>query len=146
MRPGYALAQQIKSLDFPASHAREMRAVFLAQTLAYYVPLDPKLSYSEHLEEHEDTFVSILNAVNETIAVDTRLARSFFNRMIQGRLEVLMGIGDTTLAQHILTSDSQMANLPPDVAQTTRSYAGQPGFKTAHAAVHGILSDVFADD
>jgi hypothetical protein len=104
MKTGYQLAQLLKGIKTPNNNDRLARAMFLANAVAYSVPLNPALTWQDAHAEVEKDFIKVLNSVNENVTVDTKLAQGAFRQAIRARYELMMGVTDPALIQMALDS------------------------------------------
>lgn len=145
MKTGIALARQMREMNFPDQNTRELRAMFMAQAIAYAVPLCPESTFEDLHAKHEKAFLDILNDVNETVMVDTRLARQLFRRLLQVRMELLMGVGDVRILEAALASSEQSAQFGPDDRTVLRAMMSRRDFIAEQHTVRGILEGYFTD-
>lgn len=141
MKPSALIVKQLRTLEFPEAFVREMRALFVAQAVAYQVPLDATKSAEELVVQHEPVLLTILNEVNEFLPVDIKLARSQFRRLIAGRLALINGVSDTTLLVAALNSASQAGEFSTDAQQLVRALTSQPSFGGAQIGLSAALAD-----
>lgn len=146
MKAGYQIAQKLKTLDFEPEHQRTQRAMFVAQSVGYHVPLAHDHTAEETVSHFMATFKRVLNDVNEIVPVDTRLAVFLFERIIHGRVELLQGLGDPTLIANALTSQTQESRFSPELAQVAKALVSNGEFSRAQYAVSGALTELFAED
>lgn len=132
MKPGIVLAKQLKQFSFPDSHVREMRALFVAQSLAYQCPLSLQKTAEDILSECREHCLDVINDTNEVLALDTKLTQSLLEKMIRSRLEILQSVSDTTLLTAALASPSLTSRLSEDDKVALTSLVSQPDF-AAHA-------------
>jgi hypothetical protein len=144
MKAAAALVKQLRQMSVPEAHTRRFRALFVAQALAYHVPVQAGKSLDEVHQQHEKPFLALLNDVNEYLPVDTRLARELFRRLLKGRLELLNGFTDISLLKALLASDTQLEQLPPETAGVMDNLLSQPQFAQAQYAIHELVADVYA--
>lgn len=104
MRTGYLLAQHLKLLNTPNNNDRLARALWVANAVGYRVPLNPAIDFMTAFNETEKEFKSILNSVNENIAVDIKLALSCYRTTLRHRYALMNGTGDPQLIHACLNS------------------------------------------
>ncbi len=144
MKAGIALAKQLRSMSIPETHTREVRALFVAQALAYQCPLSLDKPAEDILAECRESMLDVINDVNEMVAVDTRLVQALIEKMVRSRLEILTSVADTTLLNAALCSQSLMGRFNPDMISTLASFASQPYFADRQRAVRDIMDAHFS--
>lgn len=122
------IVKALRNLEIPETHVREIRALFVAQSVAYQVPLSTEKDVSLILEEQLPTYTACLNAINEYLPVDTSLATEYFERLVKGRMELLHGVGDTALLKALLKSDTQSGVLSRTNAELVETLCSLPAF------------------
>jgi len=135
MKLGIALAKQIKTLDFPETHQREMRAMYVAQALAYQGHLPTGLTAEETIQEKQTEWKAVINDVNEMLVLDTRLTLAFIEKLVKSRKEIVESVADTTLLKACLFSDAITARLTDDQQAALNAVASRPGFGKSLLAV-----------
>jgi len=128
MKLGIALAKQIKTLDFPETHQREMRAMYVAQALAYQGHLPTGLTAEEYIQEKMSDWKVVINDVNEMLVLDTKLTFAFLEKLVKSRKEVVESVADTTLLKACLSSDSITTRLTDDQQAALNAVASRPNF------------------
>lgn len=132
MNPALDLVKKLRSLELPESHARELRALFVAQYAAYNVPLDiDQLGSEEGMQQYAQSFNKIVGDVNEYTPVDIKLGQSFFTRLIKARIKLLHQVSDVTLLKACLSSDTTRDELGMDTQALVDVLCGVPGFGRA---------------
>jgi hypothetical protein len=139
MKAATALAKQLKQLDFPDSHARQLRALHVAQSLAMHCNLDGRGTLESIREEYGVTLKKMINDINEFIPVDTKLVNELFDTLIRTRLELLYGVRDPKLLQMVLGSKAQMERLSEDQRSVMERYITQPEFGKVQSAVSELM-------
>lgn len=98
------LSRLLKNVKAPDGNDRLARAMFLAQACAFTTPVDPSVSWGQTYEEKSKDFLKILNAVNENINVDTKLARGLYQQALRIRYELINGVTEPDIVQMALKS------------------------------------------
>lgn len=111
MRNGFLISKILKSLVAPANNDRLARAMFVANAVAFHVPLNPALDANANADLHQKFFRDICSGVNENLALDTRKAQSLFRELISVRYQLLTGVIDPSLVQAALCSDTMRDGL-----------------------------------
>lgn len=106
MRIGFLISKILKGLTAPANNDRLARAMFVANAVAFHVPLNPALDANGNCDAHQKLFREICSGVNENLALDTRKAQSLFRELIGVRYQLLMGVTDPALVQAALCSST----------------------------------------
>lgn len=125
------IGNTLKTLTFDPSATRQLRALYVAQILGYRVPLSVNDDVSAVMDEQATTLTQLLNQVNEITVVDVKLARTYFQRVVQARLVVLQSPVDPVLAAYILRSETQLDGLNPDDRQVFVSFMATAEFVSA---------------
>lgn len=144
MKAGIALAKQLRSMSIPDTHTREVRAMFVAQALAYQCPLSLEKTADDIIAECRESMLDVINDVNEMVSVDTKLTQALIEKMVHSRLEILTSVADVTLMNAALCSPSLMSRFNPDMLSTLTSYASQPDFADGHRAIRNIMDAHFS--
>lgn len=143
MKAGIALAKQLRQMTIPETHTREVRALFVAQALAYQCPLSLEKPSEQIVAECRESMLDVVNDVNEMVAVDTKLTMALFEKMVHSRMEILTSVADVTLLDAALCSKSLMSRFNPDMLSTLTSFVSQPDFANGHRAVRDIMDAHF---
>lgn len=129
MKTGIALAKQLRQMAHHDTHAREMRALFVAQVLAYQYPVALDKTAEDILSEMRDEILDVINNVNEVLALDTKLTQSLVEKMVRARVEILQSVSDTTLLKACLTSPALEHRLNDDARAALTAVISQPEFE-----------------
>ena len=135
MKIAPSIVKALRAQTFPDAHSRELRALFVAQILAYRVSFDGYKTVDEVIESHQEVFLDVLNAVNEFMPVDTVLAQSLYKRLVQSRWELVYAGGDLSLVRHALLSDVTRDRLPTNYRSLIESLTSLPTFGASMAQV-----------
>lgn len=147
MKAATVLAKQLKQLDFPASHSRQLRALHVAQSLAMHCNINGRGTLESIREEYGATLKKMVNDINEFLPVDTKLVNELFDTMIRTRLELLYGVREPKLLQMVLRSEAQMERLSEEQQSIMQSYITQPEFGKTQAMVSELMrNELIGDD
>jgi len=128
MKAATALAKQLRQADFPDSHKRQLRAMHVAQALAYHCSIEGCDNLEAVREKYNPIIKKMVNDVNEFLPVDTRLVNELFDQMIASRLELLYGVKKPALLNMVLNSSALSDRVSDDFHTVVRSYTTQPNF------------------
>lgn len=106
MRTGFLISRIMKELKSPSNNDRLARAMFVANAVGFFVPLNPSVTHTECADAHASFFSKICGSVNENIALDTKKAQSVFREIIRIRYELMNGVIDPTIVQAALCSST----------------------------------------
>lgn len=147
MKPGFALAKLLRQCDLPDDLVRESRAAFVAQALAYQCPLITQESAEDNVASYYETVMDIINDVNETIALDTKLTLELFRKMVKSRLELLTSVADTTLLKLAVNEDSNLqTRLNRDQQDALNYFVSHSDFKATQIAVRELTRSAFTPE
>lgn len=135
MKTSVAITKQLRAMEFPEKHTRELRALFVAQVAAYQVPLKGELELEAQLERHLPDFKALLNGVNEFLPLDIKLANNYFYKLLKARIALINGVEDIALLKAALNSDTQDSQLDFDDMTLVDILVSLSGFGNAMAAV-----------
>ena len=139
------LIDAVKKLQAEPSHARELRALFIAQVVGYQVPLTQQGSSDELADHYRPTLTKILNVRNNTIAIDQRLCQAYFTKVIQTRCQILRGVGDPVLLRYLVESQTHADNLPIAERHLAASLASRGDFDKAAAQALATVGEWFEE-
>lgn len=142
-RVGYEIVDSFKHLNIPDTHRREVKALAVAQALAYAVPLTGDTSVEEQCESFEVNFRTLLNEINERTPLDVALCRTYFRSLVKVRYELLTSVTSPELLKFLVTSDLQRDQLTTDEAQLFKAFAGDRGFRVFQRDIAGVMDVVF---
>lgn len=128
MSPVVSIVKALRTASFPEAHVRDLRAMFVAQAVAYSVPLRLDQTPDEVCDSHTAEFMKVLNGVNDFLPVDTHLARSLFRRLVAGRYALLTAVGDIALLKAALSSETQAMELGKNHIELIQSLCAQVDF------------------
>jgi hypothetical protein len=141
-RMAYELVDAFQHLNFPPSHQREVKALAVAQALAYSIPIDPELTCEELCDQYSRDLKELVGAINERTPLDLRLCRSYFHNLVSVRYELLTGVENATLIKFLIKSELQAEHLTDDEAQLFKSFVSDRGFANYQRDVAAITSGV----
>lgn len=139
MKTSTLISRTLRDMDFPESHVRELRAMFVAQVVAYKVSLEGE-SVEQVIETNTDYMKEVLNGVNEFTPVDVTLCMDLFTRIVKSRWELLYGCKDVSLILHALCSDELKTRLNRDTKGIAAQLTSLPKFNAATEAVLNVLN------
>lgn len=139
MSAAVSIVKALRGLEIPEDNARELRALYVAQACAFQVPLEVGKSASEQTAQYEGEFLRTLNGVNDYLPVDTKLARSLFERLLAARYELLTRVQDTALLKALLTSETLAQHLNTNLQATALQLANLRRFGASQRAVADSL-------
>lgn len=143
---GHQLVQVIKQCDFSAGSARELRAVTVAQAIAYTVPLDPNQPSESAAETHMPMLKSVVSEVNEALPLDVNLVQGVFRRLLAGRYVLMNGLGDPVWIAAALGSPSQDNQLDSELIAATRALLDKRQIRDAQAEIQALIGDLFTPE
>lgn len=97
MRLGYEIARVLKEVKSDTTNERSMRALMVANAVAFYVPIDPTKQQIENVEDNVALMRKVASQVNENIALDTKLALELFRKAMFIRCELITGVTDPAI-------------------------------------------------
>lgn len=121
MRLGYEIARLLKEVKSDTANAREVRALMVANAVAFYVPIDINKNQIENVEEHIPLVRKVAGQVNENIALDTKLALELYRKAMFIRCELVTGVTDPTIIATAMRSHAAEVHQTP--AETILSNA-----------------------
>lgn len=144
MRTGYLLAQLLKGINTPNNNDRLARAMFVANSCAFAVCIDPCKTWEQAVEDNEKAFLSVLNEVNENVTLDTKLCKAVFRNLIRIRYELMMGGCTPELVQMALQSATSENMQSPEQNAMQDWLTSRNEFAAAHVNAIEALTGHFA--
>ncbi|ARV76761.1 virion structural protein [Pseudomonas phage Phabio] len=97
MRLGYEISRLLKEVNSDTANVRAVRALMVANAVAFFVPVDPTKNQIENVEEHIPLVKKIAGQINENIALDTKLALELYRKAMFIRCELITGVSDPAI-------------------------------------------------
>lgn len=139
------IVKHLKAQTFPDDQVRGARALFVAQTLAHRVKINTEDSQADQTAKAQPQFLKVLNAINEFLPVDTRLAQELFTRILSVRWDLARGAMSPTLMMMALTSEELQKKLSPELQDIAQAIASKRDYRQAQDALEGpVLSYLVA--
>lgn len=137
----YRVFQQLRNLRVDDDKQRECRAMFVAQLMAYKCYLDIDGSCEALVANTTVDFKKFLSELNEYIAIDTRLAVSFYESLLKARYEVATCQIDETLMMFVLQSHTQGEHLGGEAQTTLNTLLTSREYCKTLSNVHQLLNE-----
>lgn len=121
MRTGYEIARVLKELTSENSNERTLRAMMVANSLAYFFPIDPSQTIETLIETHLGQARKVIGQVNESITLDSKLAQELFKQALRIRYELIHGAVDASIIMAAMQSTTAQTyqTLPQQLATTS---------------------------
>jgi len=139
MRIGFLIARLLKELRAPSNNDRLARAMFVANAVGYFVPLDLTATPQECADKHMAFFRGICGSVNENVSLDTKKAQDVFREVIRIRFELVNGVIDPAIVQAALASSSSQDGLTREEFSMNEWLASRPDFIRAQLEIADVL-------
>lgn len=145
MRIGFLLARIMKELRSPSNNDRLARAMFIANAVGYYVPLNLAATAAECADTHMTFFRQICSQVNENLSLDTKKAQDVFREIIRIRFELVNGVIDPAIVQAALCSTSAQDGLTREEFAMSEWLASRPDFIRCQLELADVLKQTAED-
>ncbi|AEH03511.1 virion structural protein [Pseudomonas phage PhiPA3] len=145
MRLGYEISRHIKELKSPTNNERQLRAMMLANAIAFYVPFDPSLSVEQLIDTHLPTLRKVVGQVNENITVDSKLAQELFKQAIRIRFALLHGAADPAVILMAMKSETADSFQTPDETAAAALLTSRLDFVRAQNGIAEALRNLETD-
>lgn len=139
---GFELSRILKQLPNLGGSDRKTRAMLLANAVALQIPFEILLDFNEQQDKAVAKFKKILSKVNENIAVDTKLAVTYFNNILRIRQSLINGITDPCLVKAVLTSDTANDYLTVDDINIVSAVVNDPDYNRIQADMGNALNQL----
>lgn len=104
MRLGYEIARLLKEVKTDNANERGVRALMVANAVAFHVPVDPSLTQLENVDANVALLRKVAGQVNENIALDTKLALELYKKAMHIRCELISGVSDPAIISMAMRS------------------------------------------
>lgn len=142
MRTGFEIARVLKQIKSPTNNERKARAMFVANAVGFFVPLDPSLSCEELIDTHMPKLRSIAGQVNENIPLDTKMTQELFKQIIRIRLELINGVTDTAVIAAAMQSITAEDYQTPDETAIAQMLVSRHEFAKSQNEISSILEQL----
>lgn len=144
MSIGYNISKVLKTVTDEVSSERMLRAILLAQTLAFRVRLSgaDKHDLTFICEEHLPELRKIANSINEHLAVDTKVLETIFIDIVKLRLDLICGVTDPALMQSVINSHSAELFLDNQDLLNARVLVNKVDFTNIQSNLNGVIEQV----
>lgn len=113
MRLGYEIARLLKEVKSDTANERQVRALMVANAVAFHVPIDLTLNQIENVEANLPLLKKVAGQVNENISLDTKLATELYRKAMFIRCELITGVSDPAIIAMAMRSHAAEAHQTP---------------------------------
>lgn len=145
MRLGYEIARLLKEVKTDTVNAREVRALMVANAVAFYVPIDINRTQIENVEENIPLIRKVASQVNENIALDTKLAIELYRKAMFIRCELVSGVTDPTLIATAMRSHAAEVHQTPAETILANALTSSLDFMRLQGGIQSALAAASAE-
>lgn len=141
MSIGYNISKVLKTVTDEVSSERMLRAILLAQTLAFKVRLSGVDKHDLNLvcEEHIPELRKLANSVNEHLAVDVKIMESVFINILKLRIDLICGVTDPALMQAVIGSHTAELFLDNQDLLSSRALVNKVDFTNIQRNLNEVI-------
>ena len=139
MRLGYEISRLLKEVKSDTANERAVRALMVANAVAFYVPIDVTKNQIDNVEEHIPLLRKVAGQVNENIALDTKLALELYRKAMFIRCELVTGVTDPSIIAMAMRSHAADVHQTPTETTLANSLTSNIDFMRLQGGIQSIL-------
>lgn len=139
MRLGYEISRLLKEVKSETSNERSVRALMVANALAFHVPVDPSKTQIENVEEHLPLVKKVAGQINENIPLDTKLTIELYRKAMFIRCELLAGVTDPAIIAMAMRSHAAEMHQTPDETTLANAVSSNLDFMRLQGGIQSVL-------
>lgn len=139
MRLGYEISRLLKEVKSDTNNERAVRALMVANAVAFHVPVDPAMNQIENVEANIPLLRKVASQVNENIALDTKLALELYRKAMFIRCELISGVGDPSIIAMAMRSHAAEMHQTPDETLLANALTSNIEFMRLQGGIQSVL-------
>lgn len=139
MRLGYEISRLLKEVKSDTANERQMRALMVANAVAFHVPYDPTLNQIENVEANVAFLRKVAGQVNENIALDTKLALELYRKAMFIRCELICGTTDPSIIAMAMRSQAADMHQTPTETLMANALTSNLDFMRLQGGIQSVL-------
>lgn len=145
MRLGYEISRLLKEVKSDTANERQMRALMVANAVAFHVPYDPTISQIENVEANVAFLRKVAGQVNENIALDTKLALELYKKAMFIRCELITGVTDPAIIGMAMRSAAADMHQTPTETLMANALVSNLDFMRLQGGIQSVLASAGAE-
>lgn len=145
MRLGYEISRLLKEVKSDTANERQMRALMVANAVAFHVPYDPAISQIENVELHVPFLRKVAGQVNENIALDTKLALELYKKAMFIRCELITGVTDPAIIGMAMRSGAAEMHQTPTETLMASALVSNLDFMRLQGGIQTVLASAASE-